>query len=93
MTDKIDILIAEDSRLQAKMLKKKLEQAGYAVRWAENGNIALEMTHAQRPLIFICVPVRGPAVSLNCSDISLRSCLAFFFLLGSNRPIYASFFL
>ena len=53
MTDKIDILIAEDSRLQAKMLKKKLEEAGYAVRWAENGKIALEMTRAQRPALII----------------------------------------
>jgi sigma-B regulation protein RsbU (phosphoserine phosphatase) len=53
MTDKIDILIAEDSRLQARMLKKKLEQAGYAVRWAENGKTALEMTRQQRPTLII----------------------------------------
>ena len=53
MNDKIDVLIAEDSRLQAKMLKKKLEEAGYAVRWAENGKIALEMTRAQRPALII----------------------------------------
>ncbi len=53
MTDKIDVLIAEDSRLQARMLHKKLEQAGYAVRWAENGKIALEMTRQQRPTLII----------------------------------------
>ena len=53
MTDKIDILIAEDSRLQARMLKKKLERAGYAVRWAENGKTALEMTRQQRPTLII----------------------------------------
>ena len=29
------LLIAEDSRIQAKMLRKKLEAAGYSVRWAE----------------------------------------------------------
>ena len=53
MTDKIDVLIAEDSRIQAKMLKKKLEQAGYAVRWAENGKIALDMTREQRPTLIV----------------------------------------
>ena len=53
MPDKIDVLIAEDSRIQAKMLKKKLEQAGYAVRWAENGKIALEMTREQRPTLIV----------------------------------------
>ena len=49
MPEQIDILIAEDSRIQAKMLKKKLEQAEYAVRWAENGKIALEIAKARPP--------------------------------------------
>ncbi len=49
----IDILIAEDSRIQAKMLQKRLTDAGYAVRWAENGKDALRMTLEQRPDIII----------------------------------------
>jgi phosphoserine phosphatase RsbU/P len=53
MTEKIDVLIAEDSRIQAKMLRKKLETAGYGVRCAENGQIALEMTREQRPALII----------------------------------------
>jgi len=53
MPEKIDVLIAEDSRIQAKMLKKKLEEAGYAVRWAENGKIALEMTRQKRPTLIV----------------------------------------
>ncbi|HBV64341.1 MAG TPA: hypothetical protein DEF45_15120 [Rhodopirellula sp.] len=53
MTEKIEVLIAEDSRIQAKMLRKKLEAAGYAVRWAENGKLGIEMTKEQRPGIII----------------------------------------
>ena len=53
MTDKIDLLIAEDSRIQAKMLRRKLESAGYSVRWAENGQIALEMTRERAPALII----------------------------------------
>lgn len=53
MTEKIQVLIAEDSRIQAKMLRKKLEAAGYAVRWAENGKLGLEMTKQQRPALII----------------------------------------
>jgi phosphoserine phosphatase RsbU/P len=53
MTEKIEILIAEDSRIQAKMLRKKLELAGYSVRWAENGRLGLEMTRQQRPALVI----------------------------------------
>lgn len=49
----IDVLIAEDSRIQAKMLQKRLTQAGYEVRWAENGKDALEMTLAKRPDLII----------------------------------------
>lgn len=32
----IDVLIAEDSRIQARMLQKRLADAGYAVRSADN---------------------------------------------------------
>ncbi len=53
MVEKLDVLIAEDSRIQAKMLQRKLEQAGYAVRWAADGKIALEMTGQQRPDLII----------------------------------------
>ena len=53
MNEKIEVLIAEDSRIQAKMLQKKLEAAGYAVRWAENGKLGLEMTRELRPAIII----------------------------------------
>ena len=53
MNEKIEVLIAEDSRIQAKMLQKKLEAAGYAVRWAENGKLGLDMTRELRPAIII----------------------------------------
>ena len=53
MTEKIEVLIAEDSRIQAKMLRKKLEAAGYTVRWAENGKLGIQMTREQRPAIII----------------------------------------
>ena len=53
MSENIEILIAEDSRIQAKMLRRKLETAGYSVRWAENGKLGLEMTRELRPAIII----------------------------------------
>lgn len=53
MTEKIEVLIAEDSRIQAKMLRKKLEAKGYAVRWAENGKLGLELARQQRPALII----------------------------------------
>ncbi len=53
MAEPTDVLIAEDSRIQARMLKKRLERAGYSVRWAENGRIALEMTRQQRPDLIV----------------------------------------
>ena len=53
MSEKIEVLIAEDSRIQAKMLRRKLETAGYSVRWAENGKLGLEMTRELRPAIII----------------------------------------
>jgi CheY-like chemotaxis protein len=37
----VDVLIAEDSRIQAKILQKRLTDAGHTVRWAENGADAL----------------------------------------------------
>ena len=49
----VDVLIAEDSRMQAKILQKRLTEAGHTVRWAENGQLALEMARERRPEIII----------------------------------------
>ena len=49
----VDVLIAEDSRMQAKILQKRLADAGHTVRWAENGALALEMARQRRPDIII----------------------------------------
>lgn len=52
-TGGVDVLIAEDSRMQAKILQKRLADAGHTVRWAENGQLALEMARERRPDIII----------------------------------------
>ena len=39
--------------MQAKILQKRLTDAGHAVRWAENGALALEMARERRPDIII----------------------------------------
>jgi len=49
----VDVLIAEDSRMQAKILQKRLTDAGHVVRWAENGALALDMARERRPEIII----------------------------------------
>ena len=49
----VDVLIAEDSRIQAKMLEKRLQDAGHTVRWAIDGAKALEMVGQRRPEIII----------------------------------------
>jgi phosphoserine phosphatase RsbU/P len=49
----VDVLIAEDSRMQAKILQKRLADAGHTVRWGENGALALEMARERRPDIII----------------------------------------
>ncbi|MGF1579625.1 MAG: SpoIIE family protein phosphatase [Gemmataceae bacterium] len=49
----VSILIAEDTRIQAKMLEKNLLEHGYQVRVAENGAIALEKIREQRPTLII----------------------------------------
>lgn len=46
-------LIAEDSRIQAKMLQNCLEQAGYEVRVAGDGAAALELVRQGKPDIII----------------------------------------
>ena len=48
-----DVLIAEDSRIQAKILQKRLVEAGHTVRWAENGADGLKLARERRPDIVI----------------------------------------
>ncbi len=47
------IVIAEDSRIQAKMLIKRLESSGYHVRWGSDGAEALEMIRDDPPDLII----------------------------------------
>jgi sigma-B regulation protein RsbU (phosphoserine phosphatase) len=47
------LLIVEDSRIQAKILAEKLQEYGYEVRTAENGQVGLEMIHQERPALVI----------------------------------------
>jgi sigma-B regulation protein RsbU (phosphoserine phosphatase) len=49
----VTVFIAEDSRTQAQILSKKLTEAGFQVRVAENGAIALERIREKRPTIVI----------------------------------------
>ena len=49
----VDVLIAEDSRMQGKILQKRLTDAGHTVRWAENGKLALDMARERRPEIIV----------------------------------------
>ncbi|MFK8111055.1 MAG: SpoIIE family protein phosphatase [Rubripirellula sp.] len=47
------IVIAEDSRIQAKMLIKRLEKAGYDVRWGGTGQEALDLVRESAPDLII----------------------------------------
>lgn len=47
------IVIAEDSRIQAKMLIKRLESSGYQVRWGANGAEALDLIRNDPPDLII----------------------------------------
>lgn len=49
----VNILIAEDSPVQALVLKHILEEQGYEVSTADNGTLALEMAAAIRPALII----------------------------------------
>jgi len=49
----VDVLIAEDSRMQARILQRALTDAGHAVRWAENGALALALARERRPDIIV----------------------------------------
>ncbi|MBS0262813.1 MAG: SpoIIE family protein phosphatase [Planctomycetes bacterium] len=46
-------LIAEDSRIQAKILEHRLQQAGYTVQVAHDGAAALEMARRHKPDVII----------------------------------------
>jgi phosphoserine phosphatase RsbU/P len=48
-----DVLIAEDSRIQAKILQKRLTEAGHTVRWGENGAEALKLAKERMPDVII----------------------------------------
>lgn len=50
---RVDVLMAEDSRIQAKMLEKRLVDAGHTVRWAINGQKAVELLEEKRPDIIV----------------------------------------
>ncbi|MFM7291085.1 MAG: SpoIIE family protein phosphatase [Planctomycetia bacterium] len=49
----VDVLIAEDSRIQAKMLMRRLTEAGHTVRWGETGADALALARERRPDIIV----------------------------------------
>jgi two-component system cell cycle sensor histidine kinase/response regulator CckA len=49
----VEILIAEDSPTQAEQLKHLMEEAGFAVRAARNGQQALAMAEERRPTLII----------------------------------------
>jgi phosphoserine phosphatase RsbU/P len=49
----IRIVIAEDSRIQAKVLEKRLTTAGYSVRWGADGREALELIRSDPPDLII----------------------------------------
>ena len=49
----VDIVIAEDSRIQSKILQKHLVQAGYEVRAAPDGAAALDLIRDNPPTLII----------------------------------------
>ena len=49
----VDVVIAEDSRIQAKMLQRRLVDAGHTVRWGETGVAALALVRERRPDIIV----------------------------------------
>ncbi|MHC4102660.1 MAG: PP2C family protein-serine/threonine phosphatase [Planctomycetota bacterium] len=49
----VTVLIAEDSRIQAQILSQKLTSAGFDVRLAENGAVALQSIRQDRPTLVI----------------------------------------
>ena len=53
MNAPLTIVIAEDSRLQGRILKSALESAGYAVHWGANGSEALALIREHRPVLVV----------------------------------------
>lgn len=51
--DGVSVLVAEDSRIQAQILEARLVEAGFDVRVAENGSVALQRIQERRPDIVI----------------------------------------
>ena len=49
----VEILIVEDSLIQAERLRHILESGGYDVRHAVNGRVAIEEAHKKRPALII----------------------------------------
>ncbi|MFM7521617.1 MAG: SpoIIE family protein phosphatase [Planctomycetota bacterium] len=49
----VDVVIAEDSKIQAKLLERRLTEAGHAVRWGADGGKALALVRERRPDIII----------------------------------------
>ena len=47
------LVIAEDSRVQAMILKRALESRGHAVHWGTNGAEALALTREHRPAMLV----------------------------------------
>ena len=53
MSAPLTIVIAEDSRLQGRILKSALESAGYLVHWGANGTEALSLIREHRPVLVV----------------------------------------
>jgi CheY-like chemotaxis protein len=53
MDTPLTLVIAEDSRLQGRMLKAALESAGYSVHWGANGSEALALIREHRPVLVV----------------------------------------
>lgn len=53
IVDNVDVVIAEDSRIQAELLRRELVQAGYTTRVAKNGVEALREIRQQPPTIVV----------------------------------------
>jgi len=52
-TQQVDVLIAEDSRIQAELLRRRLVEEGYLARVAENGAEALRQIQQRKPTIVV----------------------------------------
>jgi class 3 adenylate cyclase/DNA-binding response OmpR family regulator len=53
MSAPFTIVIAEDSRLQGRILKSALETSGYVVHWGANGREALALIREHRPVLVV----------------------------------------